>query len=83
MLPEVLTDADAGIPDDEVIAGTALRPALFLPEEEADAAVHAVILHRVAEQIEKDLREAQLIGQHILVLHILKLHQEVDSLLLE
>ena len=71
MLLEVLADTDTGIPHDEVIAGTALRPALFLTQEEVDAAVHTVILHRVAEQIEKNLCEAQRIGQHILVLNIL------------
>ena len=83
MLLEALADADTGIPHDEVIAGTALQPALFLTQKEADAAVHAVIFHRVAEQIEKDLRETQRIGQYILVLDILQLHPEIDLLLLE
>ena len=83
MLLEVFADADPGIPHDEVIAGTTLRPTLFLTQEEADAAVHTVILHRVTEQIEKDLRETQLIGQHILVLDILQLHPKIDLLLLE
>ena len=80
MLLVLLAHADAGIFDREMIrCAPRWGLPLFRDAQHKRAAVF-VVFHAVAENVQKDLRQLQLVGDHVLVRNAIHLDAEINAL---
>ena len=77
------THADASILDAELIFGIALTRTRSLDDAQTDGAARRGKLDGIAEDIEQNLVETQLIDHDILMNHILNIDEEVELLCLD
>ncbi len=73
-LDKLLAHADAGILTDKLVAADAVNQGGTFPDGEGDGSPLRGELHRISQNVYKDLAQPQDISQHLLVLDV----QDVD-----
>ncbi len=80
MLHEVRRHADAIVLDDEYVVSSAPVESGLLLDAEAHGAPRGGVLYGIAQQVHEDLAELQGIGDHVLVVHVEGIDEQVQPL---